>query len=94
MKYLIAAYVFCAVVVCKLTLGICSKPTPTIDKKEKTMKRHDKRFIIEAFGEASKTWFRSGNDGLRGFFATRADAQTALDSGDKSEGTKYRIRQK
>jgi len=35
MKYLIAAYVFCAAVLCKLTLGICSKPTPTIDKRRK-----------------------------------------------------------
>jgi len=58
------------------------------------MKRHDKRFIIEVFGKEGKKWFRSGNDGLCGFFAARADAQTALDSGNKSEGMKYRIRQK
>jgi len=58
------------------------------------MKRHDKRFIIEVFGKEGKKWFRSGNDGLCRFFATHADAQTALDSGNKSEGMKYRIRQK
>jgi len=56
------------------------------------MKQHEKRFIIEAKG--ANRWFRSGNDGLRGFFATRQEANKALANGEKSYGVEYRVRQK
>jgi hypothetical protein len=58
------------------------------------MKKHEKRFIIEFYGEYEKKWFRSGNDGLTGFFATRKVAEKALRDGDKSETLEYHVRQK
>jgi hypothetical protein len=58
------------------------------------MKQHQKRFIIEVTDLHSGKWQRSGNTGLRGFFATREEANAALESGVKSENMKYRVRQK
>lgn len=56
--------------------------------------KHTKRFIImvKSVGDYS----RSGNDGLRGFFATKEEAQAALDpqKGLISEGLTYKVRQK
>ena len=57
--------------------------------------KHTTRFIIEVryYGNDG-IWVRSGNDGLTGHFPTREAAQSALDTGDKSEDLVYRIRQK
>jgi len=58
------------------------------------MKRHAKRFIIEV--KINDVWQRSGNDVLQGFFATKEEAQAALDpaKGLVSEGLRYRVRMK
>ena len=56
--------------------------------------KHTTRFIIEVQGGDDGIWVRSVNDGLTGHFPTREAAQSALDTGDKSEGLVYRIRQK
>ena len=56
------------------------------------MKQHEKRFIIEVKGV--ERWFRSGNFGLTGFFATRKEANKALANGYKSGGMEYRVRMK
>ena len=56
--------------------------------------KHTTRFIIEVQGVEDGIWVRSGNDGLTGHFPTREAAQSALDTGYKSEGLVYRIRQK
>ena len=57
------------------------------------MKQHQKRFIIEVKYFTGE-WARSGNTGLQGFFATREEANVALENGDKSAGMKYRVRMK
>ena len=56
--------------------------------------KHTTRFIIEL--KIFNKFVRSANDGLRGFFATREEAQAALDpeKGLASEGLTYRVRQK
>ena len=56
--------------------------------------KHTTRFIIEVQYVNDGIWVRSGNDGLTGHFPTREAAQSALDTGGKSEGPVYRIRQK
>ena len=69
--------------------------------KENTMQsrtpegKHTKRFIILVAGP-DKRYFRSGNDGLRGFFATKEEAQAALEpsKGLASTGLTYKVRQK
>ena len=57
--------------------------------------KHTKRFIIMVKGVVGG-YTRSGNDGLRGFFATKEEAQAALDpqKGLISEGLTYKVRQK
>jgi hypothetical protein len=56
--------------------------------------RHATRFIIELKGFNGK-WIRSGNTGLKGFFATREEATIALNTpGAQSVGSTYRVRQK
>ncbi len=55
--------------------------------------KHTKRFIIEV-GWENGIWKRSCNEGLKGFFGTREEAQAALASGVKSEFLLYRVRQK
>ena len=56
--------------------------------------KHTKRFIIE-YRFLGK-WNRSANDGLEGFFATREEAQAAIDptKGLISDTLDYRVRQK
>ena len=60
--------------------------------------KHTKRFIIEykdpVYGNGK--WNRSENDGLEGFFATREEAQAAIDpaKGLISDTLDYRVRQK
>ena len=54
--------------------------------------KHTKRFIIEV--KAERTWFRSLNPGLQGFFPTREEANAALTEDSKSIGCTYRVRQK
>ncbi len=58
--------------------------------------KHTTRFIIEMHLEASNRWQRSSNDGLTGFFSTRAEAQARLspENDYTSQGIKYRVRQK
>jgi len=60
--------------------------------------KHTKRFIIEFKGPVYETrkWNRSQNDGLQGFFATREEAQAAIDptKGLISDTLDYRVRQK
>ena len=56
--------------------------------------KHTKRFIIELKNFDGK-WIRSGNFGLSGFFATREEAQAALNVPNAaSTGSKYRVRMK
>jgi hypothetical protein len=57
--------------------------------------KHTKRFIVEVFRIMFDKWERSGNYVISGFFPTREEAQTAIDSGlYTSENLKYRVRQK
>jgi hypothetical protein len=55
--------------------------------------KHTKRFIIEFQDDYDKSWFRSENEGSRGFFATREKAKVAMDIYG-SAGLTYRVRQK
>lgn len=55
--------------------------------------KHTKRFIVLMLLPASKTWQRSGNDVISGFFATREAAQAAVEARG-SRGITYKIRQK
>jgi hypothetical protein len=55
--------------------------------------KHTKRFIVEVKTESNDKYYRSGNQVINGFFATREEAQTALEA-HGSEGLKYRVRQK
>ena len=56
--------------------------------------KHTTRFIIEVQYGNDGIWERSDNDGLTGHFPTREAAQSALDTGYKSKGLIYRVRQK
>ena len=58
--------------------------------------KHTKRFIIEYKNLLNGKWQRSGNDGLGGFFATREEAQAAIDPAKEliSDTLVYRVRQK
>jgi len=57
--------------------------------------KHTKRFIIE-FKNVNGKWERSGNSGIDGFFATREEAQAAIDPAKEliSDTLEYRVRQK
>jgi len=61
------------------------------------MKTHEKRFIIEFYGEAEKKWIRSSNVGFEKFFSTREEALAVLNAPEYKlsiEGMKYHVRQK
>jgi hypothetical protein len=59
-------------------------------------KRHTKRFIIMVKDPRDGETFRSGNEGLQGFFLTKEEALAAIapENGRISEGLKYSVRQK
>lgn len=54
--------------------------------------KHTPRFIVQFTSEGGNI-YRSGNRGLRGFFATRKAAQAAIATYG-SQGIDYKVRQK
>ena len=58
--------------------------------------KHTKRFIVEVHSVRLNTWQRSGKYGLTGYFATREEAQDAINpaNGLASGFLTYRVRQK
>lgn len=58
--------------------------------------KHSTRFIIEVKDDTLNKFFRTGREGISGFYSTREEAADAINIGKgfDPQGMTYRVRQK